>query len=61
MEFDKLLKLVVEKGASDLFITAGGENVAPGKTEAYLRKIPGVEQAVVVGDRQPYLAADSRV
>ena len=23
MEFDKLLKLVVEKGASDLFITAG--------------------------------------
>ena len=23
MEFDKLLKLMVEKGASDLFITAG--------------------------------------
>ena len=23
MEFDRLLKLVVEKGASDLFITAG--------------------------------------
>ncbi len=41
----------------DLIITAGGKNVAPAEMEGYLQGIPGVGQAVVVGDRQPYLAA----
>ena len=41
----------------DLIITAGGKNVAPAEMEGYLQSIPGVGQAVVVGDRQPYLAA----
>jgi len=41
----------------DLIITAGGKNVAPAEMEGYLQAIPGVGQAVVVGDRQPYLAA----
>ena len=41
----------------DLIITAGGKNVAPSEMEGYLQGIPGVGQAVVVGDRQPYLAA----
>ena len=41
----------------DLIITAGGKNVAPGEMEAYMKMIPGVGQAVAVGDRQPYLAA----
>jgi long-subunit acyl-CoA synthetase (AMP-forming) len=41
----------------DLLITAGGENVAPAEMENHLRGIPGVGQAVVVGDRQPYLCA----
>jgi len=41
----------------DLLITAGGENVAPAEMENYLQGIPGVGQAVVVGDRQPYLCA----
>jgi long-chain acyl-CoA synthetase len=41
----------------DLIITAGGKNVAPSEMEGYLQAIPGVGQAVVVGDRQAYLAA----
>jgi long-subunit acyl-CoA synthetase (AMP-forming) len=41
----------------DLIITAGGKNVAPAEMEGYLQAIPGVGQAVVVGDRQPYLSA----
>jgi len=41
----------------DLIITAGGKNVAPAEMEAYIKQIPGVGQAVVVGDQQPYLAA----
>jgi len=41
----------------DLIITAGGKNVAPSEMEGYLQSIPGVGQAVVIGDRQPYLSA----
>lgn len=41
----------------DLLITAGGKNVAPAEMEAHLKTIKGVGQAVVVGDRQPYLCA----
>ncbi len=41
----------------DLLITAGGKNVAPAEMEGYIKAIPGVGQAVVVGDRKPYLAA----
>jgi len=41
----------------DLIITAGGKNVAPAELESYLKQISGIGQAVVVGDRQPYLCA----
>ncbi len=41
----------------DLLITAGGENIAPQLIEGMLKSIPVVGQAVVVGDRQKYLAA----
>ncbi len=41
----------------ELLITAGGKNVAPVELEFYLKTIPGIGQAVVVGDRQPYLCA----
>ncbi|GAM19374.1 hypothetical protein SAMD00019534_025490 [Acytostelium subglobosum LB1] len=39
----------------ELIITAGGENIAPSLIEGYLRQIPGVNMAMVVGDRQKYL------
>ena len=41
----------------DLLITAGGKNIAPTELENHLQGIPGVGQAVVVGDRQLYLCA----
>ncbi|MCA9669625.1 MAG: long-chain fatty acid--CoA ligase [Myxococcales bacterium] len=41
----------------DLIITAGGKNVAPTEIEDHIKRIPGVGQAVVVGDQQPYLCA----
>jgi long-subunit acyl-CoA synthetase (AMP-forming) len=41
----------------ELIITAGGKNVAPQIIEGKLREISLVSQAVVVGDRRPYLTA----
>ena len=52
---DGYLKITGRK--KDLIITAGGKNVAPAEMESYIKQIPGVGQAVVVGDQQPYLSA----
>jgi long-subunit acyl-CoA synthetase (AMP-forming) len=41
----------------DLLITAAGKNIAPAEMEAHLKTILGVAQAVVLGDRKPYLVA----
>jgi long-subunit acyl-CoA synthetase (AMP-forming) len=41
----------------DIIITAGGKNIAPAEMEGHLQSISGVGQAVVVGDRQPFLSA----
>jgi len=55
IDADGFLQITDRK--KDLLITAGGENVAPQLIEGMLRNIPGVSQAVVVGDRRKYLAA----
>jgi long-chain acyl-CoA synthetase len=55
LDADGYLRITGRK--KDILITAGGKNVAPAEMEAYLGQIPGVGQAVVIGDRQPYLAA----
>jgi long-chain acyl-CoA synthetase len=41
----------------NLLITAGGKNVAPQPIEERLRADPLIGQAVVLGDRRPYLVA----
>jgi long-chain acyl-CoA synthetase len=41
----------------DIIVTAGGENVAPQLVERALRRDPLIAEAVVYGDRRPYLAA----
>ena len=41
----------------ELIITSGGENIAPQLVEGFIKSIPVVSQAVVVGDRQRFLAA----
>ncbi len=41
----------------DIIITAGGKNVAPSEIENSLKASPYVKEAVVIGDRRPYLVA----
>jgi long-chain acyl-CoA synthetase len=41
----------------DILVTAGGKNVAPQNLENALKIAPLVSQALVVGDRRPYVAA----
>jgi long-chain acyl-CoA synthetase len=41
----------------DIIITAGGKNITPANLENGLKASRWISQAVVVGDRQPYLAA----
>ncbi len=41
----------------DIIITAGGKNVAPQNIENLLKTSPFISQAMVYGDRKPYLTA----
>jgi long-chain acyl-CoA synthetase len=41
----------------DILVTAGGKNVAPQNIENELKTSPYVSQALVLGDRRPYVAA----
>ncbi|PZG00242.1 long-chain fatty acid--CoA ligase [Micromonospora deserti] len=43
--------------AKDIMITAGGKNIGPAGIENELKASPYVKEAVLVGDRRPYLAA----
>ncbi len=41
----------------DIIITAGGKNVAPSEIENALKASPLIKEAVVIGDRRPFLSA----
>jgi long-chain acyl-CoA synthetase len=41
----------------DLIITAGGKNISPSNIETALTNHPLIANAVVIGDRRPYLSA----
>ncbi len=41
----------------DIIITAGGKNISPSEIENALKASPFVKEAVIIGDRQPYLTA----
>ncbi len=41
----------------DLIIPAGGKNVAPQPIENELKKSPYIDNAVLIGDRRPYIVA----
>jgi len=41
----------------DIIVTAGGKNVAPQNIENLLKQSPWISQAMVHGDRRPYLVA----
>jgi long-chain acyl-CoA synthetase len=49
--------LVITDRKKDLIITAQGKNVAPQEIENRLKYHPLISQAVVIGDRRPYLVA----
>jgi long-chain acyl-CoA synthetase len=49
--------LTITDRKKDLIITAGGKNVAPQNLENALKSSRFVAQAIVVGDRRPYLTA----
>ncbi len=49
--------LTITDRKKDILITAGGKNVAPQNLENALKMHPLVSQALVIGDRRPYVAA----
>ena len=49
--------LTITDRKKDLIITAQGKNVAPQELESRLKYHPLVSQAIVIGDRRPYLVA----
>src|SRR5438270_3976285 len=48
--------LTITDRKKDILVTAGGKNVAPQNLENALKTHPIVSQALVVGDRRPYIA-----
>jgi long-chain acyl-CoA synthetase len=49
--------VIITDRKKDLIVTAGGKNVAPQNLENTLKMSPLVSQALVIGDRKPYVAA----
>ncbi len=49
--------LVITDRKKDIIVTAGGKNVAPQNLENDLKAQRAISQALVVGDRKPYIAA----
>ncbi len=49
--------LVITDRKKDIIVTAGGKNVAPQNLENELKAHRIVSQAVIIGDRKPYIAA----
>ena len=55
IDADGFIKITDRK--KDIIVTAGGKNVAPQNLENDLKASKYISQAMVVGDRQPYIAA----
>ena len=55
LDVDGFLRITGRK--KEIIVTAGGKNVAPAVLEDRLRAHPLVSQCLVVGDRQPFIAA----
>ncbi len=55
--FDADGYLFITGRKKEILITSGGKNIAPNAIEAALLAHPFIAQAVVIGDRRPFLAA----
>ena len=49
--------LAITDRKKEILVTAGGKNVAPQPIEALLKRDPIVAEAMLVGDRRPYVSA----
>ena len=49
--------ITITERKKDILVTAGGKNVAPQNLENALKTAPLISQALVVGDRKPFVAA----
>ncbi len=56
-ELDKDGHLKVTDRKKDLIITSGGKNISPSNLESMLKSNPLISQAVVIGDKRPFLTA----
>ncbi|WP_205574598.1 AMP-dependent synthetase/ligase [Indioceanicola profundi] len=55
--FDEKGRIVITDRKKDLLVTSGGDNVSPARVESQLTLEPEIAQAVVCGDRRPYIVA----
>lgn len=55
LDADGRLKITDRK--KEIIITSGGKNIAPSEIENRLKCSPYINEAVVIGDRRPFLAA----
>ncbi|HEY6151403.1 MAG TPA: long-chain fatty acid--CoA ligase, partial [Gaiellaceae bacterium] len=56
-EIDEDGFITITDRKKDIIVTAGGKNVAPQNLENALKNSPLVSQALVIGDKRPYVAA----
>jgi long-chain acyl-CoA synthetase len=49
--------LTITDRKKDILVTAGGKNIAPQNLENALKTSPLISQALIVGDRRPYVTA----
>ena len=56
-EFDDQGNLKITDRKKEILITASGKNIAPSEIENRLKFSPFIKEAIVIGDRRPYLAA----
>jgi len=55
IDADGFLRVTDRK--KEILITSGGKNIAPAPIEARLKAVPGVAQAVLIGDERHYVTA----
>jgi len=56
-EFDEKGNLKITDRKKEILITASGKNIAPSEIENRLKFSPFIKEAIIIGDRRPYLAA----